>query len=82
MSEKADLQTRYKHEKCGTVTVVGTRLAQQLNEGPYFLDAVPCALCNVSLPLNQFVWVTGYDDSGGEIEGKRLSESLKEAESA
>ncbi len=47
---------RYKHQKCGTTTTMGRKIAETYARDPYFYGATFCVTCNVHRPLTEFTW--------------------------
>jgi hypothetical protein len=57
----------YVHQKCGTVTVMGTRLAETYARDPHFYGATYCCGCQAHFPVGpngEFVW-DGTDEKVG-----------------
>lgn len=49
---------------CGTVTTMGTALAETYARDPHFYGATYCVQCSRHLPVTDFVW-TGTEDRVG-----------------
>lgn len=52
----------YRHEKCGTVTTMGRKLAETYARDPKFYGATFCCGCRTHLPVGEdgeFVWLDG-----------------------
>ena len=46
----------YKHRNCGSVTTMGTALAETYARDPQFYSGTFCCNCATHFPLDQFVW--------------------------
>lgn len=46
----------YIHKKCGSVTTMGTALAETYARDPGFYSGTFCCRCGAHYPLDQFVW--------------------------
>ena len=46
----------YRHTACGTVTFMGTALAETYARDPGFYSGTFCSNCRTHFPLNEFVW--------------------------
>lgn len=49
----------YKHLNCGTVTTMGSALAETYARDPKFYSATFCCHCRNHAPLVEFVWLDG-----------------------
>jgi hypothetical protein len=57
----------YRHLKCGTLTTMGTALAQTYARDPYFYSGTFCCNCRAHFPVGEdgeFVW-EGTDERVG-----------------
>jgi hypothetical protein len=50
------LRTKYKHKKCGGVTVIGLAIAETYAKDPTFYSGTFCTTCRSHFPLDEFVW--------------------------
>lgn len=46
----------YRHEKCGTTTMMGRALSETYARNPHFYGATFCVKCNAHYPVAEFVW--------------------------
>jgi hypothetical protein len=51
------LRSSYRHAKCGTVTSMGSAIAETYARKPSFYGATYCMGCQMHLPLAEFTWV-------------------------
>ena len=49
----------YIHEKCGTLTSMGTALAETYARNPWFYSGTFCCTCGAHFDLDQFHWADG-----------------------
>lgn len=49
----------YRHETCGTVTKMGTAIAETYARAPSFYTGTFCHCCRTHRPLNEFRWLDG-----------------------
>lgn len=54
----------YRHLPCGTVTRMGSILAETYARDPHFYGATYCVHCRKHLPLAEFVWVPDGEKVG------------------
>jgi hypothetical protein len=50
------LRASYRHKTCGTVTTMGTALAETYARNPKFYGATYCCGCQMHKPVHEFVW--------------------------
>ena len=56
------VRTSYRHETCGSVTTMGTRIAETYAREPTFYGATFCVACSMHRPVGpdgEFVWLDG-----------------------
>lgn len=58
------VRTAYKHTTCGTVTTMGTALAETYARDPKFYGSTYCVHCRMHKPVSEFVWT-----ADGEVVG-------------
>ncbi len=46
----------YRHKQCGTVTTMGTALAETYARDPSFYGGTYCCGCSMHRPVGEFVW--------------------------
>lgn len=46
----------YLHKACGSITTMGTALAETYARDPKFYGATYCCACQKHLPVSEFVW--------------------------
>lgn len=63
-AEQAGLLQSHRKGGCGTVTTMGTALAETYARDPGFYGATFCCHCNRHLPVGEFVW-DGTDETVG-----------------
>lgn len=51
------VRTKYKHQKCWTVTTMGQKLAETWARDPKFYGATYCSTCVGHYPANMFWWI-------------------------
>lgn len=49
----------YTHQKCGTETVMGEKIAETYAVNPGFYGATYCVNCRMHLPVAEFNWKDG-----------------------
>lgn len=54
----------YIHKRCGTLTTMGTAIAETYARDPTFYSGTFCVECKQHFPLHQFVW-SGTKDTVG-----------------
>ena len=54
----------YVHKACGSVTTMGTALAETYARDPKFYGATYCVACSKHLPVSEFNW-DGTDQAVG-----------------
>lgn len=54
----------YRHNQCGTVTTMGTALAETYARDPSFYGGTYCVGCSMHRPVGEFVW-----DPDGQVVG-------------
>ena len=57
------VRTSYRHLMCGSVTTMGQAVAETFARKPGFYGATYCCLCQLHLPVREFVWV----DDGSKV---------------
>lgn len=65
------VRKRYRHTKCGSITVMGQKLAETYAAKPNFYSGTFCVQCGTHFPVGingEFVWV-GADDQDGDMVG-------------
>lgn len=53
------LRRSYVHQKCGTETIMGTKIAETYAVNPRFYGATYCVNCRMHLPVSEFYWKDG-----------------------
>lgn len=54
----------YLHNKCGTVTTMGTALAETYARNPKFYGATYCYVCSSHFPVREFTWEGTNEEVG------------------
>ncbi len=50
------VRNAYLHSTCGTVTKMGSALAETYAREPAFYGATYCVTCRLHLPVTEFLW--------------------------
>jgi hypothetical protein len=50
------VRNTYKHNTCGSITSMGTALAETYARDPKFYSGTFCTTCRAHFPLDEFVW--------------------------
>jgi len=50
------VRNAYVHDKCGSVTTMGTALSETYARDPKFYGATYCCACRAHFPVGEFVW--------------------------
>lgn len=53
------VRTSYTHERCGTVTEIGAKIAGTYARNPKFYGVAYCAKCRTHRPVSEFIWDDG-----------------------
>lgn len=53
------IRRSYVHDKCGTLTSMGTALAETYARDPSYYGSTFCVHCKTHLPVEQFRWEDG-----------------------
>lgn len=58
------LRKSYIHERCGTMTSMGFKIAETYARNPTFYSHTFCVHCKEHLPVEEFVWVGTQEKVG------------------